>query len=282
MSDQQWLCAQFRAFGLTVCLLLLGAGCFASALPVAAQSGATPTIEVPAEINAAAAVMTPLRIKVSGGRAPSQAMLMVRGVPAGVTLYQGRSFSPGVWTVPLASLGALEIGAATGSTGKSALTFELTTLDGQVLANAKSTLIISAAATEAAKDDARGTLALTAGPLAGKGGVTEAAGQEPSSPAAPSMKLTPEDARKIMEKGDESMQYGKITAARLLYHAAAEKGWAPAALALGATYDSRELQRSKVIGGVQPDLALAKKWYEKALELGSPEAERRLSQLGAR
>ena len=281
MSYQQWSGAQFRAFGRAICLSLMGAGTLAAASPAAAQS--TPAIEVPAEINAVAAVMSPLRIRVSGGRVPNQAILMVRGVPANVMLYQGRSFSPGVWTVPLASLGALEIVPATGSIGKSDLEFELTTLDGQILAKATSTLIIAATASASAapaKESGGGSLALTAGPLAGKGDVTGATG-----PAALTVRFAPEDAermRKIMEKGDECMQYGKITAARLLYHSAAEKGWAPAALALGATYDSRELQRSKVMGGVQADPALAKKWYEKARELGSPDADRRLSQLSTR
>ena len=290
--DQQCLCAQVRpwrqrgrARALALCLSLLGAVFAVSARPAAAQA---PSIDVAAEIKAVAAVMSPLRIKVSGGRIPSQAILMVRGVPASVMLYQGRSFSPGVWTVPLASIGALEIVPATAATGQSALTFELTTLDGQILASAHSTLIVTAAvaASGAPKETARGdTLALTAGPLRGNTDVTGAVRDDTSTHAALTTKLTPEDAdraRMIMAKGDEAMEYGKITVARLLYHSAAEKGWAPAALALGATYDSRELQRSKVVGGVQPNAALARTWYEKAMELGSPEAERRLSQLSGR
>lgn len=270
---------------LALCLLLLSAACAVSAPPAAAQA---PAIDVAAEINAVAAVMSPLRIKVTGGRIPSQAILMVRGVPASVMLYQGRSFSPGVWTVPVGSIGALEIVPATGATGQSALTFELTTLDGQILAVAHSTLIVSAAVSSsgAPKDTGRrDTLALTAGPLGGNADVTGAVRDDTSTRAALTTKLTPEDAeraRMIMAKGDEAMQFGKITVARLLYHSAAEKGWAPAALALGATYDSRELQRSQVVGGVRPDAALARQWYEKAMELGSPEAERRLSQLSSR
>ena len=80
----------------------------------------------------------------------------------------------------------------------------------------------------------------------------------------------------MMERGDASMDEGKITAARLFYQAAAEIGWAPAAFALANTYDGNELARTNVVGGVRPDPALAQKWYEKARELGSAEASRRL------
>ena len=48
---------------------------------------------------------------------------------------------------------------------------------------------------------------------------------------------------------------------------------------LAATYDPRELARSGV-QGVQPNLPEARKWYERARELGAPEAEERLARLG--
>jgi hypothetical protein len=263
-----------------ICLALWSVGFVASALPAAAQStGRTPTIEVAAEIKVAPAVMTPVRIRISGGGMVKQAMVMVRGVPPRVTFSEGRSFTPGVWIVPLANIAKLEIAPATGTSGKSNLTFELIALDGKILADAQSTLSIipaSAASSEAAQND---TLSLTAGPLPGNPQLTGAL------PGAAATSLTPDEidrARKLMEKGDVSMESGKVTSARLFYQSAAEHGWAPAALALGATYDSSELSRAKVIGGVQPDPVLARKWYQKAKELGAPEAERRLQQMGAR
>jgi TPR repeat protein len=51
-------------------------------------------------------------------------------------------------------------------------------------------------------------------------------------------------------------------------------------VALAATYDPEELNKMRVIGLV-PDPAAARKWYEKARELGALEASDRLRRLGA-
>lgn len=281
----------WRRTALAICLPFLGAGSVTPILPAAAQSEAPPpSIEVATEITVAPAVRTPLRFSVSGAGAIShQAMMLVRGLPPGVTLSEGRSFSAGVWVVPLANLGRIEIAPAAGTSGKSEITLELITLDGKVLAEAKSTLRIAPAAAAPRKiprDTARSdTVAPATGPLAGKPQVTGTAGQSPANAGAIATQLTPEQvdrARKLMERGDAQMEAGKIASARLLYRSAAESGWAAGALALAATYDSTELLRSKVIGGIQPDFALAKKWYEKAKQLGSTEAERHLRQLSTR
>jgi TPR repeat protein len=48
---------------------------------------------------------------------------------------------------------------------------------------------------------------------------------------------------------------------------------------MAATYDPVELGRLNA-HGVAPDLALARKWYERALELGAAEAAERLARLG--
>jgi len=53
---------------------------------------------------------------------------------------------------------------------------------------------------------------------------------------------------------------------------------AEAALALGATYDPLVLRQLKAYG-FAPDAAMARSWYEKAAELGSPAAPRRLEML---
>jgi len=53
---------------------------------------------------------------------------------------------------------------------------------------------------------------------------------------------------------------------------------AEAALALAATYDPFVLRELKVYG-FTPDAAMARVWYEKARDLGSPAAPRRLEML---
>ena len=297
MSNKQRLSGQalpcpriWRRTALAICLPFLSAGSATSILPAMAQSESAPSIEIAADIRVAPAVLTPLRIRVSrGGALSQQAMLLVHGLPPRVTLSEGRSFGAGVWTVPLANLSKLEIAPATGTGGKTDLTFELVTLDGKLLAQAKSTLHIAPAIAGSRKAPQDATpndvIALTAGPLAGGKPLTESARESPASLGETTSQLPSEQvdrARKLVERGDEHMEAGKVASARLLYQSAAESGWAAAALALAATYDSSELARWKVIGGIQPDAALARKWYEKAKQLGSPEADRHLQRLSTR
>jgi hypothetical protein len=258
-------------------LALVCAVLIAAATPASAQSkpGAS-SIEVPPEIKVAPAVVTHLQVKIDLAKdAPPQTILLVRGVPPRVMLSEGRLFGAGVWAVPLTSLGKLEIAPATGTSGTSELSFEVITLDGKVIAGAKSVLSIEPEAAAGSSKDK--SIVLTTG-TADKASPPAAEHARPAPRPAP-VALSPQDAeeaRQMTERGDESMEEGKITAARLFYKAAAEMGWAPAAFALAKTYDGNELARSKVVGGVVPDPALAKKWYERARELGSADASRRL------
>jgi TPR repeat protein len=79
-------------------------------------------------------------------------------------------------------------------------------------------------------------------------------------------------------KGQEQLERGNVQPARLYFQRAAEAGLAQSALALGATYDPEELVKLKVVG-LQPDLAAARRWFEKARELGAAEAADRLRRL---
>jgi TPR repeat protein len=73
---------------------------------------------------------------------------------------------------------------------------------------------------------------------------------------------------------------GDIAGSRVLLQRATEANNAEAALMLGATYDPFVLRELKVVG-VAADLATARNWYEKAKELGSPDAPRRLEILAS-
>jgi TPR repeat protein len=74
---------------------------------------------------------------------------------------------------------------------------------------------------------------------------------------------------------------GSILVARQYFELAADAGLAGAALRLAATYDPAELQRLEV-PGVVPDRDLARKWYERARELGAREAEAPLAWLSGK
>jgi hypothetical protein len=82
----------------------------------------------------------------------------------------------------------------------------------------------------------------------------------------------------LIGRTEKLISQGYVEAARMLLQPAAEAGDARAALALGATYDPVMLGILQV-RGVAADVWLARYWYEKASELGSQEAEKRLQLL---
>jgi TPR repeat protein len=101
----------------------------------------------------------------------------------------------------------------------------------------------------------------------------------PPQPAGASLD---EDAIKdLVRTGDRLLGRGDVAAARALYERAAVMGSAQAALSLGATYDPRRLLSLGVFGMVgNKDRARA--WYQRADELGHPEAKARIAALQER
>lgn len=84
----------------------------------------------------------------------------------------------------------------------------------------------------------------------------------------------------LMRRGEESLAAGDISGARRLFERAAQAGHAPAALAMGTTYDPAVLA---ALGarGIPPDRAAARTWYERARALGAAEATARITALDA-
>ena len=102
----------------------------------------------------------------------------------------------------------------------------------------------------------------------------------PAEPSPPALQhhLDGEEIILLLKRGKDLIASGDLAAARLLLQRAADANHAEAALALGATYDPFVLRELKVYG-FRPDAAMARVWYEKAIELGSPAAPRRLEML---
>jgi TPR repeat protein len=97
-----------------------------------------------------------------------------------------------------------------------------------------------------------------------------------ASPSAPTKDI--DGAQRLVELGDRHMNQGNVAIAREYYARAADLGLAAAALKMAETQDPKELARFNV-RGVKPDLAEAKRWYQRALELKASEAEARLRRL---
>lgn len=99
--------------------------------------------------------------------------------------------------------------------------------------------------------------------------------------APPAPPLDQEELGRLIKKGQQLLGSGDIAPARLLLQRAALGGSAEAALILGGTYDPAVLREIGVLG-FAPNPAKAREWYQKAVELGSSEANRRLDRLAQR
>ena len=100
----------------------------------------------------------------------------------------------------------------------------------------------------------------------------------PQTPSA-AAKLNPGALNELVQKADQLLARGDIVSARGLYERAAEMGSAPAALALGSTFDPNRLWSLGVFGMVG-NKDRARQWYTRADQLGHAEAKSRLRALG--
>jgi curved DNA-binding protein CbpA len=87
-----------------------------------------------------------------------------------------------------------------------------------------------------------------------------------------------EQAVRMLNKGQQFLAQGNIAIARAYFARAAELGSPVAALRLAETHDPHE--PGHLVYGLRRDPSEARKWYERAVELGVSEAKGKLRQLG--
>lgn len=249
--------------------------------PAIAQSRATLTIAGTISAEPASQVALPIRAGPPDAL-PKNSFVRVRGLPPTAALSDGYSIAAGSWAVPLAALPTLKLTVPAGVTGHSEIVVTLVSIDGAVLAETKSSIVIGTAPQPATPPQRS-----SSGAPAPAISILRAAPMQPGeiSAAAPVVvpALTPEDrerATRLMKKGDEQMQEGNVSAARLFYERAADAGLPQAAMALASTFDPPEIARLQLVGS-QADRKQARRWYERARQLGAPEADQRLQRLGA-
>ena len=227
-----------------------------------AQQGPV-TVKVAPVTRAEAATRLALPIQVGPQDALAKnSFIRIRGLPSTVALSEGHAIAPGAWAVPLAALPSLSLILPVGVEGPSEVAISLVNVEGAVLAEAKTTLIVAAPARGRASPDGQ----LGAGIV----------------PVVP--KLDPAERERALglhAKGLEQLERGNVFAARKFFERAAEVGLAQGAVAAAGTYDPDELAKLRVVG-LQPDVEAARKWYERARELGAAEAGERLRRLGSR
>jgi hypothetical protein len=102
-----------------------------------------------------------------------------------------------------------------------------------------------------------------------------------TAPAVTTVEPDSDEVAALLQRARKLAEARDIPAARLVLRRAAEAHSAQAALALGGMYDPNVL-RTLGVQGVEPDIAEARSWYEKAKEYGSAEAVQRLQMLVGR
>jgi TPR repeat protein len=232
----------------------------------------TPTIEVARTIPADPATLIPFPIRVGPSRAiPRNSFVRVRGLPSMAALSEGYSIGPGSWAVPLQALADLKITLPIAAEGRADVSVSLVAVDGSVLAEVRTTLVVSAPP----RSSARSPPEVPAPALPAER--SEPTTQTPSPPTI-GLPVDRERALQLLKKGEEQLAQGLVAPARLLFERAADLGLAQAAMALGATYDAAELDKPN-LRGISPDAKQAKRWYERARQLGASEADIRLRRL---
>lgn len=236
--------------------------------PAGAQQSQRVAINIAPVMLAEPGVRTPLPIQIDQPEASaSHRFLRFRGLPPSASLSEGHAISPGVWAVPIIALPTLALIVPSEVQGRFEFTVALVAVDGTVLTQAKASLVVAAVpqVPPAApnRQEAPANVASLGRPVV----------------QVPSPEL--EKANAFHVKGQEQMDRGNVYAARKFFERAAEGGSPQGALALAGTYDPHELVKLKVFG-IQPDVDAAKKWYEKARDLGAAEATARLQRLTAR
>lgn len=109
--------------------------------------------------------------------------------------------------------------------------------------------------------------------------------EEPVTPPTPPQTaggpatLPPEQEAEMLQKGQEYWDRGDVAAARLFFEELASHGSAKGAIAMARSYDPNTLKSVWVVGALQPDVAKAKLWYQRASDLGDSDAQGYMKQL---
>ena len=197
--------------------------------------------------------------------------VVVSGLAEGAQLSTGLALDGGSWRVPLADLARTSLAPRRDFAGVMELAVELRSADGSAMDRSTMQIewtpaIDAPSASSPAQPGSDQTLRAVVSPV-GSGNLT----------------LEPEEIATLVKRGQDFIANGDLASARLVLRRAAEGGDAQAALLLGSTYDPATFKRLKVLGSA-PDPVQARAWYQRAADLGSAEAVRRLEPLalGAR
>jgi hypothetical protein len=194
----------------------------------------------------------PLSLKAGPGDL-SGYYLVVSGLKRGSVFSSGIELLFDTWQIPATSLSGLQLTTKPGFARRMNLNVELRGPSGDRLK--RTTLIVELPGA------ARSTVGLD-GP--------DASGDRPVSEAA----------QELIDKAEVFLDNGSLQGARMLLERAASYGAGYAAMLLATSYDPQYAEHFSA-GNPQPDAALAKRWYQRASELGVSAAGQRLNSVNA-
>lgn len=212
--------------------------------PPASKSEPELRLRIPARLTATAGQSAPLPIEIDGpGRPTSSSILLVKGLPPGITLSKGAILATGDWSLPTSDATGLTMTLRDKTGGHHQLVIEMRSDETATIASVRTMLEVADAPSRSTMSDA----------------------------------VRPPEATTLewLVEAKRLMTAGHIASSRLLLERAADAGLAEAARLLGDTYDPAKLY---VLGvrGVSGDIQKAINWYERADELGDPQAKARL------
>lgn len=222
----------------------------AAYVPAAAKDHAEPALLRPIELLPLGTPTEPLRLEaLKPSRLPLQVLpeeamqssyiLVLSGLPANAALSGGTRMGSDSWLLPPGALKQLEIIVPEWSASIIGVGVELRHVNGAVAAQGKAWLAV------------------------------------PPPPVPQGAKLDQAAIKELLQSGDRLLSRGDVAAARAIYERAAALGSAQAAFALGATHDPSRLWSLGVFGMVG-NKERARHWYQRADQLGHPEAKARL------
>lgn len=248
------------------------------ALIAAADSALTLSVK---DIDAEPGIDAPITIKLPSiaelraAGAEEGTYLLIRGLPDGVNVSAGMAAGR-VWVVPLREAAALRLISKPGMSAQVQLKFHLIGWNNRLLAETATALNLRPIQAVAALAPLQ--------PEAARPQPQAQPEPQPLPQALPQPQprpqpLTLREEAVLLARGKDVMQQGGIAAARLIFQALATRGSADGALALAQSYDPAFVARSA--SAPEPNLAEARKWYERAAELGNTDAKRRLTEIAS-
>lgn len=174
--------------------------------------------------------------------------LIVSGLKRGSRMSSGVELMFDTWRIDVAKLNDLQLVVPAGFGRRMHLDIELRRADGT--AREKSSLVIAmpGAAAQIAQD------------------TDDDGGLDPN-------------VRRDVDQGEVQIDNGNLQGARILFKRAAANGSARAAMLLGGSYDPSLIAAYKTAIPPKADVAEARRWYQRAIELGGSRANQALKQL---